>query len=152
MALRDNRMAPGGPAGAGGPAPNGRPAPDGRSIGELVRDLANDTTRLIRDEIALARTEMQDKIGQAGRGAAMIGAGGVLAIPALVLILAGIAILLANWMPPWVAALVVGVVAVAAAGLLAWMGLKSIKATSLAPERTTANLKRDVHLVQEKVS
>jgi hypothetical protein len=76
----------------------------------------------------------------------------VLAIPALVLILAGIAILLANWMPPWVAALVVGVVAVAVAGILAWMGLRSIKATSLAPERTAANLKRDVHLVQEKVS
>jgi len=152
MALRDNRVAAGGPAGAGGPAPNGRPALDGRSIGELLRDLANDTTRLIRDEIALARTEMQDKVRQAGTGAAMIGAGGVLAIPALVLILAGIAILLANWMPPWVAALVVGVVAAAVAGILAWMGLRSIKSTGLAPERTAANLKRDVHLVQEKVS
>ena len=152
MALRDNRMAAGGPAGAGGPAPNGRPALDGRSIGELLRDLANDTTRLIRDEIALARTEMQDKVRQAGAGAAMIAAGGVLAIPALVLILAGIAILLANWMPPWVAALVVGVVTVAVAGILAWMGLKSIQSTSLTPERTTENLKRDVHLVQEKVS
>jgi len=46
----------------------------------------------------------------------------------------------------------VGVVTAAVAGLLAWMGLKSIQATSLTPERTTANLKRDVHLVQEKVS
>jgi len=152
MALRDNRMAADGPAGAGGPAPVGRPALDGRSTGELLRDLANDTTRLIRDEIALARTEMQDKVRQASTGAAMIGAGGVLAIPALVLILAGIAILLANWMPPWVAALVVGVVTVAVAGILAWMGLRSIKSTGLAPERTAANLKRDVHLVQEKVS
>ena len=35
---------------------------------------------------------------------------------------------------------------------LAWMGLRRIKSTSLAPERTAANLKRDVHLVQEKVS
>ncbi len=152
MALRDNRMAADGPAGAGGPAPIGRPALDGRSIGELLRDLANDTTRLIRDEIALARAEIQGKVAQAGRGAAMIGAGGVLAIPALVLILAGIAILLANWMPPSVAALLVGVVTAAVAGLLAWMGLKSIQATSLTPERTTVNLKRDVHLVQEKVS
>ena len=146
MALRDNRMAP------DDRAPNGRPAADARSIGELLRDLANDTTRLVRDEIALARTEIQDKVKTLGTGAAMIGAGGVLAIPALVMILAGIAILLANWMPPWVAALVVGVVAVAVAGILAWMGLKDLSATRLAPERTAANLRRDAHLVQEKVS
>src|SRR4051812_50081398 len=110
MALRDNRMAAG-----GGPAPTGRPGLDGRSIGELLRDLANDTTRLIRDEIALARAEIQGKVAQAGRGAAMIGAGGVLAIPALVLILAGVAILLAHWMPPPGAALLGGVVTAAGA-------------------------------------
>src|SRR4051812_28424647 len=136
MALRDNRMAAG-----GGPAPNGRPALDGRSIGELLRDLANDTTRLIRDEIALARAELQGKVAQAGRGAAMIGAGGVLAIPALVLILAGIAILLANWMPPSVAALVGGVVTAAGARLPARAGPKSIPATPPTPQRPTPNPK-----------
>jgi Putative Actinobacterial Holin-X, holin superfamily III len=146
MALRDNRPA------AGGPPPDGPPAADNRSLGELLRDLANDTTRLIRDEIALARTEILDKVRQAGTGAAMIGAGAVLAIPALVLVLAGIAVLLAKVMPPWVACLVVGIVTLAIAGLLAWMGLRNLSATSLAPERTAASLRRDAHLVQEKVS
>jgi hypothetical protein len=139
MTLREGR------AGAGGTG-------EVRSVGELLRDLANDSTRLVRDEIALARAEATEKVKQAGAAVAMIAAGGVLAIPALVMILFGIAALLGKVMPDWVAALLVGAVVAVAAGLLARKGINDLSANRLTPERTAANIKRDVNLVQEKVS
>jgi hypothetical protein len=106
----------------------------------------------VRDEIALARAEATEKVKQAGAAVAMIAAGGVLAIPALVMILFGIAALLGKVMPDWVAALLVGAVVAVAAGLLARKGINDLSANRLTPERTAANIKRDVNLVQEKVS
>lgn len=146
MTLREGRVGDGGGIGAGGAA--GEP----RSVGELLRDLANDSTRLVRDEIALARAEATEKAKQIGAAVAMIAAGGVLAIPALVTILIGIVALLDEVIPDWAAALVVGAIVAVVAGLLARKGINDLSAGRLAPERTTANIKRDVHLVQEKVS
>jgi apolipoprotein N-acyltransferase len=83
---------------------------------------------------------------------AMIAAGGVLAIPAFVVILHAIVLLLSNFMRDWIAGLLVGLVVAAVAALLARKGVNDLSANRLAPERTAANIKRDVHLVQEKVS
>jgi hypothetical protein len=152
MTLHEGRVGGAGrpaPSGGGGGAAGGG---DGRSIGELLRDLANDSTRLVRDEIALARAEATEKLRQAGAAVAMIAAGGVLAIPALVIILIAVVALLDEFMPAWVAGLIVGGVVALAAYLLARKGLNDLSANRLTPERTTANIKRDVHLVQEKVS
>jgi hypothetical protein len=146
MTLHEGRVGPAGPGGAAGGGG------EGRSIGELLRDLANDSTRLVRDEIALARAEATEKVRQAGAAVAMIAAGGVLAIPALVIVLYAIVLLLSNYMRDWIAGLLVGLVVAAVAGLLARKGINDLSAGRLAPERTTANIKRDVHLVQEKVS
>ncbi len=146
MTLHEGRVGPAGPGGAAGGGG------EGRSIGELLRDLANDSTRLVRDEIALARAEATDKLKQAGAAVGMIAAAGVLAIPALVIILIAVVALLDEFMPAWVAGLIVGGVVALGAYLLLRKGLADLSASRLTPERTAANIKRDVHLVQEKVS
>lgn len=126
--------------------------PDPRGIGELLRDLASDGTRLVRDEIALARSEAQEKARQVGVAVGMIAAGAVLAIPAIVLVLQAVVKLLAVYMPEWVAALLVGVVVGLVGYLLVRKGQASLSGSRLAPERTAASLRRDVDLVQGRVS
>ena len=128
------------------------PTPETRSIGELLRDLANDSTRLVRDELTLAKTEAQEKVSQVGAAVAMMAIGAVLAIPALVLILQAVVTVLSNFMWDWVAMLLVGVVIALVGYLLVRKGQNDLSAGKLAPERTAANLRRDVRLVQEKVS
>ena len=144
------------------PPLNGRPGGVGvgattagqeqRSLGDLLRDLANDSTRLVRDEIALARTEATNKARQAGVAVAMMVAGAVLAIPAILFVLQAVVTLLSNFMYDWIAMLLVALVLGLAAFLLVRKGQAALSAGSLTPERTAANLKRDVNLVQEKVS
>jgi uncharacterized membrane protein len=130
----------------------GRAGAESRSIGELLRDLANDSTRLVRDELALAKTEAQEKVSQVGSAVAMMAIGAVLAIPALVLILQAVVTVLSNFMWDWVAMLLVGIVIALVGYLLVRKGQNDLSAGRLAPERTAANLRRDVRLVQEKVS
>jgi uncharacterized membrane protein YqjE len=130
----------------------GRAGAESRSIGELLRDLANDSTRLVRDEITLARTEAQEKVRQVSGAVAMMAIGGVLAIPAIVLLLQAVVTLLSNFMYDWVAMLLVGIVVAVIGYLLVRKGQNDLSASRLAPERTAANLRRDVNLVQEKVS
>jgi hypothetical protein len=128
-------------------------AQEPRSIGELLRDLANDTTRLVRDEIALARTEATDKAKQAGVAVGMMAAGAVLAIPALIFLLQTVVEALdAAGLPRWAATLIVGLVLAIGAFVLVKIGQGKLSASSLTPERTAQNLKRDASLVQEKVS
>ena len=130
----------------------GRAGAESRSIDELLRDLANDSTRLVRDEITLARTEAQEKVRQVGGAVAMMAIGGVLAIPAIVLLLQAVVPLLSNFMNDWGAMLLVGIVVAVIGYLLVRKGQNDLSASRLAPERTAANLRRDVNLVQEKVS
>jgi len=130
----------------------GRAGAESRSIGELLRDLANDSTRLVRDELTLAKTEAQEKVSQVGAAVAMMAIGAVLAVPALVLILQAVVTVLSNFMWDWVAMLLVGVVIALVGYLLVRKGQNDLSAGKLAPERTAANLRRDVRLVQEKVS
>jgi cation transport ATPase len=130
----------------------GRAGAESRSIGELLRDLANDSTRLVRDELTLAKTEAQEKVSQVGSAVAMMAIGAVLAIPALVLILQAVVTVLSNFMWDWVAMLLVGIVIALVGYLLVRKGQNDLSAGRLAPERTAANLRRDVRLVQEKVS
>lgn len=151
MALPGDRPAPpplGGRPMAGGPGGEGQQ----RSLGELFRDLANDSTRLVRDEIALARAEAGAKARQAGVAVAMMAAGAVLAIPAILLVLQAIVTLLSNFMYDWVAMLLMAALLGLAAFLLVRKGQADLSADRLSPDRTVANLKRDVSLVQEKVS
>jgi nucleoside permease NupC len=129
------------------------PDQEGRSVGELLRDLATDSTALIRQELALARTEAEDKLHQSIVAVVSIVAGALLAFAALIVLLDALVYGLTEaGLERWLAALIVGGVIAAVAFLLVRKGQNDLSATRLAPERTAANLRKDINLVKEQVS
>src|SRR3954469_17719404 len=115
------------------------------SFGELFKKLSEETSTLIRQEMALARAELQEKGKKAGKGAGFIGAGGVIGLLAAGALTAAIIALLATFLPTWVAALIVAVVYGAIAGFLALRGKEEVqRATPPVPEQTIETTKEDV--------
>jgi uncharacterized membrane protein YqjE len=116
-----------------------------RPIGELLKQLANETTTLVRQELELAKTEMREKAGKAGPGFGMWGAAGVTALLALGSLTAFLILALDGAMPNWLAALIVGLVYAAVAGVLYLRGKRRVEeAGSPVPEKTIETVKEDV--------
>lgn len=120
------------------------------SLGDLVTQLSQDTTRLVRDEMRLAVLEVQGKAKSAGLGAGLFGAGGLFGFLGLETLVATAVIALDLVLALWLSALIVVVVLFAIAAVAALIGKKKIsQATPAAPERTIENVKRDVAAVKE---
>ncbi|MBR0644832.1 phage holin family protein [Plastoroseomonas hellenica] len=123
-----------------------------RSVPDLLGDLVKDSSELVRREFALARAEVNEKIGQIAGAAGGIAIGGVLLLAALIILLQA----LVHWLvimglSPALAALIVAV-AVGAGGALALSaGLRRLRAASLTPERTVNQLSKDAAVAREKV-
>jgi uncharacterized membrane protein YqjE len=128
-------------------SPSG-PHPDDlrdRPIGELLKELANETTTLVRQELDLAKAEMREKAGKAGPGFGMWGAAGVTALLALGSLTAFVILALDGAIPNWLAALIVGLVYAAIAGVLYVRGKHRVEeAGSPVPEKTIETVKEDV--------
>ena len=129
-------------------------SPDGReaaaeardnSIGDLVKDLAAETSTLVRQEIDLAKAEMTERGKRAGKGAGMLAAGAVVGLLALGALTAVLIAALDLAMPTWLAALIVTVVYAAIAGVLIQIGRKQVQeAAPPVPEETIDSVKEDV--------
>ena len=116
-----------------------------RPIGELLKELANETTTLVRQELDLAKAEMREKAGKAGPGFGMWGAAGVTGLLALGSLTAFLILALDGAMPNWLAALIVGLVYSAIAGVLYVRGKHRVEeAGSPVPEKTIETVKEDV--------
>lgn len=127
-------------------ASNGPQAADlrERPVAELLKQLANETTTLVRQELDLARAEMREKAGKAGAGAGMWGAAGAAALLALGALTAFLILALDGVMPNWLAALIVGIAYAAIAGFLYLRGKQRVEeAGSPVPEQTVETLKED---------
>jgi uncharacterized membrane protein YqjE len=115
------------------------------SIGELVKELAGETSTLVRQEIDLAKAEMTERGKQAGKGAGMLAAGAIVALLALGALTAAIITALDDAMPTWLAALIVTVAYAAIAGVLISTGRKQVReAAPPVPEQTIDSVKEDV--------
>ena len=116
-----------------------------RPIGELLKQLADETATLVRRELDLAKAEMREKAGKAGPGFGMWGAAGVTALLALGSLTAFLILALDGAMPNWLAALIVGLVYAAVAGVLYLRGKRRVEeAGSPIPEKTIETVKEDV--------
>jgi uncharacterized membrane protein YqjE len=116
-----------------------------RPIGELLKDLANETTTLVRQELELAKAEMREKAGKAGPGFGMWGAAGITALLALGSLTAFVILALDGAMPNWLAALIVGLVYSAIGGVLYVRGKHRVEeAGSPVPQKTIETVKEDV--------
>ncbi|MGJ9373794.1 phage holin family protein [Nesterenkonia sp. CF4.4] len=111
--------------------------------------LSEQTSRLVRDELRLAQSELTAKAKQGGIGAGFLGAGGVLAWFGFGALIATAILGLAAVLPAWAAALIVTVILFIAAGIVALLGKKKLEKLSPAPERTITNVSRDVAEVKE---
>ncbi len=120
-----------------------------RPVGELVRELSEQTATLVRKELQLAQLEMTEKGKRAGIGAGLFGGAGVVALFGGGALVAAIVLLLATSLEPWLSALIVGVVLLAVAGVAALMGKKQVQqAVPPQPEQAIQSTKRDVETVK----
>ena len=123
-----------------------------RSIPELFSDAVGQLAKLIGNEFALARAELSDKAGQAGRAAAMMGAGAVIMIPALVMLLFAVAAALMHrgFSDP-VAYLIAGGGAVIVSIALIAIGINRLSGEALKPTATIDEIQRDKAAAREMV-
>ena len=123
-----------------------------RSIPTLLGDIFGQLAKLISNEFDLAKAELSDKASQVARAAAMIGAGALLMIPALVMLLFAVAagLMHAGVSDP-VAYLLTGIAAAAIAGSLVAVGLKKLSGDAMKPRIMIEQLQRDKAAAQEMV-
>ena len=121
-----------------------------RPTSELLKQLADQTTSLVRAEVELAKAELAEKGKRAGIGAGMFGGAGVLGFYAFGVLTAAAVLALSTAVDGWLAALIVAVVYAAVAGVLALTGKNKVQeAAPPAPERTVETVKEDVEWVKE---
>jgi hypothetical protein len=137
------------PTGSGSTA-GGASDPADKSTADLVRDLSRLLPQLARDEVALARAELVEKGKHAGIGIGLFGASGIVALFGVGVLLAAAVLGLAEAVPGWLAALIVGLVVLLVAGIAAMIGKGQVsKATPAAPTMAVDSTKQDVAAVKE---
>ena len=128
------------------------PDPADASVGDLIKAMTTDLSRLVHNEVQLAQTEISAKIKQAGVGVGAFGGAGVLALYGIAVLIAAAVLGLAVVLPPWLAALIVGIVVLAIAGVAALLGKRKMsEAAPVVPERTVASVKEDVAEIKESI-
>jgi Flp pilus assembly protein TadB len=122
-----------------------------RSFGDLFRQLTQDLSTLMRQEVMLAKTELSQKASEAGKDVGLLAAGGAIAYAGFLVILAGVVLALGLVLPWWASALIVGVVVAAIGYFLIRKGQTALKQADLRPKQTIETLKEDQQWVKEEV-
>jgi uncharacterized membrane protein YqjE len=129
------------------------PDPATASTGELVGQLSEQLTRLVRDEVRLAQAEVTQKAKRLGIGAGLFGGAGVFALLGLGALVTAAILGLAHVLPGWLAAVLVAIVLFAVAGLLALLGKKDVqRATPPLPTETIASVQTDIDTLKNAVA
>ncbi|HEY9349805.1 MAG TPA: phage holin family protein [Acidothermales bacterium] len=128
----------------------GQPASDA-STAELVSRLGEQVSTLIRSELRLAQVELQEKGKRAGIGVGLFGGAGLVALFGAGALVACAILALALIMDAWLAALIVGVVLLAVAGILALVGRSQVRrAAPPLPTEAVEGIKQDIQTVKER--
>lgn len=129
---------------------NGRA--DDRTLGELFSELSSETATLIRQEAALARSELTQILARWKRHAAIIVVGGVLAYAGVLTACAGLALVLIRaGLAPWLAAVVTAAALLVIGGLLVQQGLAALRRDPLAPPATLETLKENAQWAKNQM-
>ncbi len=135
------------------PATPREPVAAQRSAGGLLGDALGHMSALVRNEVDLARAEVNENLTRAGVAIGLLAGAVVVALVALnVLAAALVAALTAAGIPAGWSAIIVGVVLAIIAYLMVKKGTDDLKLNSLAPTRTAANVRRDAQAVKETVN
>ena len=120
-----------------------------RSIGQLVSDVSNDVSQIMRGEIELAKAEIKQDVAHAGKGAGMFAGAAVLALYGLGLLFLGLAAVIAIWLPVWAAILIMAALLFVVAGVLALVGKKQVTQVKGKPERAIINAQETVATLKQ---
>ncbi|WP_337062260.1 phage holin family protein [Kineococcus sp. G2] len=149
-----SRAASAGAAPTGAPAPGPGPVasstPPGESIGQLVSDLTQQVSHLVRDEVQLAKMDLAEKGKKAGKGLGAFSVAGLLAFFGIAALVTTAIAALALVLDVWLSALVVAVVLLVVAGIAALVGKKEVQqAAPPVPQAAVDGVKKDVGAVKE---
>lgn len=129
------------------------PAKDERSLGELFSDLASDTSNLVKQEVALATTELTQKAVKVGTNVGYLVVGGAVGYAALLCFIAALVIGLGNLLGNyWLSALIVGIVITVAAVVLILSAVSALKRTTLTPTQTVETIKEDAQWLKDQMN
>jgi predicted phage tail protein len=123
-----------------------------RPLGELFSELANETSNLVRNEVALAKIELTQKATTIGKNVGFLAVGGAVAYAALLAITAALIMLLAQAMPAWLAAVIIGLIIAGVAWLLISKALTELRKTELTPPKTVETLKEDAQWIKDQIT
>lgn len=142
-------------------SPDGRPAAaDHRSVNDMIKEVRNQITALLRDEVALAKSEISEKTMRVARNGGYLAAGALVAFAGVIVLLmalsAGlyvglVAAGLSNATSGWLAPLIVGVVVVAIGYGLVQKAISTFRHESMVPERTADSVRENAQWMKEKV-
>jgi hypothetical protein len=124
---------------------------DEKSLGQLFSELAGETRTLIRQEIALAKTEVGEKAAFVGKNAGFAAAGAMVALLGALPIIAGIIIALGHKIGYATSSFIVGIIFIVIGAVLVMKALNALKKTSLAPVQTTTQVKETSQWMKEQV-
>lgn len=126
------------------------PLPENASTGQLIGQLTEQISRLVRDEARLAQAEVTQKAKKLGVGAGLFGGAGLVAFFGLAALVATAILGLAVVLPHWLAALIVALALFAVAGVLALVGKKDVaQGSPPVPTEAIAGVKTDIATVKE---
>jgi Putative Actinobacterial Holin-X, holin superfamily III len=122
-----------------------------RTAAQLVTDLSEQTARLVRQEMELARVELSQKGKQAGLGAGMFGGAGIFVVYAMGALVAAAILGLSKAVTSWLAAVIVAGALGLLAGVSALIGKHELgHGVPLVPEQTIETLREDVEVARER--
>jgi hypothetical protein len=125
---------------------------DQRSIGDLLSELSRETATLVRQEVALARTELTRSVARVQRHAVLIVAGGALAYAGMLSLVAALVLALVRFgVAPWLAALVAGLGVVALGYALLQQGLAGLKRDPITLDQTVDTMKENAQWAKNQV-
>ena len=123
-----------------------------KSLGELIAEMSREVSDLMRKEVQLAKVELKEEVGRAGKAGGMLGAGGVAGYFALLFVSLALAWLLDQAMPIALAFFLVGALYGIAAAVLIARGKEQMKHVDPVPRQTVETLKEDAAWVRAQKS
>lgn len=124
---------------------------DNKSLGQLFGDLLNETRTLVRQEVALAKTELSGKAAFVGKHAGIAGAGALVALVGTLAIVSGLIIALGHKIGYATSAFIIGVLFVIVGAVLVMKALNAMKTQSLAPQQTADQIKETKQWAKDQI-
>lgn len=129
----------------------GIPAHEERPLRELVAKLQQDGSLLMQQEVALAKKEVQEKLGRVKKDVTAMAIGGAVLYAGVLTLLAAVVLLLAGFMPAWLSAFIVGAIVTGVGAAMSLKGKKDIADVDVTPEQSVRSVRTDLQVMKEAV-